>query len=208
MALFRLIEPVDGKIVIDNVDVSKLGLYDLRSRLTIIPQDPVLFTGTLRLNLDPFDIHSDDEIWNSLELAHLKSFVFSLELGLTHPVAEGGENLSVGQKQLICLARALLRKSKIIVLDEATAAVDIETDELIQTTIRKEFSGCTIITIAHRLNTIIDYDRIVVMDKGEIMEFDSPTVLLEKTDSIFHSMAKDEGIIIGIKEDNLKNKDD
>lgn len=195
LALFRIIEPTEGKIFIDKIDIGKLGLYDLRSRLTIIPQDPVLFTGTLRLNLDPFSAHSDDQIWNSLELAHLKSFVSSLELGLSHAVSEGGDNLSVGQKQLICLARALLRKSKIIVLDEATAAVDIETDELIQKTIRREFSGCTIITVAHRLNTIIDYDRIIVMDKGEIVEFDSPNTLLENPESIFYSMAKDAGII-------------
>jgi ABC-type multidrug transport system fused ATPase/permease subunit len=195
LALFRLIEPVEGKILIDNVDVGKLGLYDLRSRLTIIPQDPVLFTGTLRLNLDPFESHDDSEIWSVLELAHLKTFVSSLEQGLTHPVSEGGENLSVGQKQLICLARALLRKCKIIVLDEATAAVDIETDDLIQNTIRNQFSGCTIITIAHRLNTIIDYDRIIVMDKGEIVEFDSPKVLLENTESVFYSMAKESGLV-------------
>jgi len=186
---------VEGKIFIDNVDVGKLGLYDLRSRLTIIPQDPVLFTGTLRLNLDPFESHHDHEIWSVLELAHLKTFVSSLEQGLTHQVSEGGENLSVGQKQLICLARALLRKCKIIVLDEATAAVDIETAELIQETIRTQFSGCTIITIAHRLNTIIDYDRIIVMDKGEIIEFDSPKVLLENTESVFYSMAKESGLI-------------
>lgn len=193
LALFRLIEPIDGTIIIDGVDTSQIGLYDLRSRLTIIPQDPVLFTGNLRLNLDPFGRHSDPELWTALELSHLKPFVASLEAGLNHPVSEGGDNLSVGQKQLICLARALLRKSKIIVLDEATAAVDIETDELIQTTIRNEFNDCTIVTIAHRLNTILDYDMILVMSRGQVAEYDSPKALLNDKNSIFFSMAKDSG---------------
>ena len=195
LALFRIVEPVDGTITIDNTDITKLGLYDLRSRLTIIPQDPVLFTGTLRLNLDPFDVHSDEKIWSSLESAHLKPFVSQLEKGLFHEISEGGDNLSVGQKQLVCLARALLRNSRIIVLDEATAAVDIETDELIQSTIREQFTNCTIITIAHRLNTVIDYDKILVLNQGQLAEYDSPNNLLQNTNSIFHSMAKDAGLI-------------
>ena len=193
LALFRLIEAVDGAIKIDGIDISRIGLHDLRSRLTIIPQDPALFTGTLRLNLDPFNKYSDSELWNALELSHLRSFVESLESGLSHEVSEGGDNLSVGQKQLICLSRALLRKSKILVLDEATAAVDIETDEAIQQTIRKEFIGCTIVTIAHRLNTILDYDMVVVMDRGLVVEYDSPNTLLNDSNSIFYSMAKDSG---------------
>ncbi|CAG2117894.1 unnamed protein product, partial [Medioppia subpectinata] len=195
LALFRLIEPVNGLIDIDGIDISAIGLYDLRSRITIIPQDPVLFTGTLRYNLDPFDTYSDSEIWSALELSHLKTFVDSLDAGLDHMLAEGGDNLSVGQKQLVCLSRALLRKSKIIVLDEATAAVDIETDDLIQSTIRTEFNECTIVTIAHRLNTILDYDMIVVLNRGEVAEYDSPKALLENTDSIFYSMAKSSGHI-------------
>ena len=127
-----------------------MGLHELRTKLTIIPQDPVLFSGTLRINLDPFGFHSDDDIWKVLELAHLKDYAKSLEKALEHEVAEGGENLSVGQRQLVCLARALLRKTKILILDEATAAVDLETDDLIQATIRKEFKDCTVLTIAHR----------------------------------------------------------
>ncbi|XP_013781403.1 multidrug resistance-associated protein 1-like [Limulus polyphemus] len=195
LSLFRIIEAAGGSITIDGVDISKIGLHDLRSKLTIIPQDPVLFTGTLRMNLDPFGHYDDEAIWNSLELAHLKGFVSGLDAGLDHQVSEGGDNLSVGQRQLVCLARALLRKSKILVLDEATAAIDLETDDLIQATIRKEFRDSTVLTIAHRLNTVLDYDRIMVLDKGKIIEYDSPSDLLEDEQSVFYSMAKDAGLI-------------
>ena len=193
LALFRIIESAAGHIIIDGVDIAKIGLHDLRSRLTIIPQDPVLFSGTLRMNLDPFDHHSDDALWSALEQAHLMSFVNGLANGLQHEIAEGGDNLSVGQRQLVCLARALLRKTRVLVLDEATAAVDLETDDLIQKTIREQFSACTVITIAHRLNTIMDNNRVMVLDKGEIKEFDGPQELLQKK-GIFYGMAKDAGL--------------
>ncbi|CAL8300312.1 unnamed protein product [Merluccius merluccius] len=191
--LFRIIEAAEGRILIDGIDISKIGLHDLRNRLTIIPQDPVLFAGSLRMNLDPFENFSDEDIWRVLELSHLKDYVVGLEKGLLYEVSEGGENLSVGQRQLLCLGRALLRKSRILVLDEATAAVDLETDDLIQATIRKEFSHCTVLTIAHRLQSIMDSSRVMVLDAGKIVEFDSPENLLEKHGH-FYSMTRDAGI--------------
>lgn len=194
LALFRILEAADGSIEVDGKDIAKVGLHDLRSRVTIIPQDPVLFSGTLRFNVDPAGTVSDEEVWRALELAHLAPLVKSQPLGLTMTVEEGGSNLSVGQRQLVGLARALLRKSPLLVLDEATAAVDLDTDQLIQATIRAEFAECTVLTIAHRLNTIMDSDKVMVMDQGRIAEFDSPSVLLAQKDSIFHSMAKDAGL--------------
>uniref|UniRef100_A0A8B9G564 Canalicular multispecific organic anion transporter 1 n=1 Tax=Amazona collaria TaxID=241587 RepID=A0A8B9G564_9PSIT len=191
--LFRLLEAAGGKILIDEVDIATIGLHDLRKNLTIIPQDPVLFTGTLRMNLDPFDQYTDEEVWKALELAHLKMYVQDLPGRLLYVVSEGGENLSVGQRQLVCLARALLRKAKILILDEATAAVDLETDHLIQTTIRSEFADCTVLTIAHRLHTIMDSNRVMVLQAGRIVEFDSPEELLGKA-GVFSMMAKDAGI--------------
>ncbi|XP_042233575.1 multidrug resistance-associated protein 1-like isoform X2 [Homarus americanus] len=194
LALFRLIEPSGGQIDIDGVDITKIGLHDLRGHISIIPQDPVLFSGTLRMNLDPFDVHEDMDIWHALELAHLSQYIRSQPQGLEHMVDEDGSNFSVGQRQLVCLARALLRNSQVLVLDEATAAVDLETDKLLQTTIRKHFNDCTVLTIAHRLNTIIDYDRVMVLKEGKIVEFDSPSALLSCPDSIFYGLAQDAGI--------------
>ncbi|NXY13006.1 MRP3 protein, partial [Atrichornis clamosus] len=193
LCLFRILEAVKGEIKIDGVKISEIGLHDLRSRLTIIPQDPVLFSGTLRMNLDPFNKYSDEEIWKALELSHLKRFVSSQPSMLDYECSEGGENLSVGQRQLVCLARALLRKTRILILDEATAAIDLETDDLIQMTIRTQFEDCTVLTIAHRLNTIMDYTRVLVLDDGTIAEFDTPANLIAAK-GIFYSMAKDAGL--------------
>lgn len=195
LALFRLIEASSGSISVDGINLGEIGLHDVRSRLTILPQDPVLFFGSLRMNLDPLDIYSDGQLWAALTRAHLRDFVVSLPEGLEYPVGEEGQSLSVGQRQLVCLARALLKRTKILILDEATAAVDMETDTLIQNTIRSEFETCTIITIAHRLNTIMDYDRIMVLDAGLIKEFDSPGNLLADNQSVFYSMAKEANLV-------------
>ncbi|KAK4782038.1 hypothetical protein SAY86_016140 [Trapa natans] len=192
-ALFRMVELQKGRILIDGCDVAKFGLMDLRKVLSIIPQSPVLFSGTVRLNLDPFNEHSDADLWESLERAHLKEVIRRSSFGLDAEVSEGGGNFSVGQRQLLSLARALLRRSKILVLDEATAAVDVRTDALIQRTIREEFSSCTMLTIAHRLNTIIDSDRIVVLDAGRVLEHDTPEKLLQNEGSAFSKMVESTG---------------
>uniref|UniRef100_A0A8C0Z7B2 ATP binding cassette subfamily C member 6 n=1 Tax=Canis lupus familiaris TaxID=9615 RepID=A0A8C0Z7B2_CANLF len=191
--LFRIVERSGGKIIIDGIDISTIGLHDLRGKLNIIPQDPVLFSGTLQMNLDPLDKYSDSELWEVLELCHLKEFVQSLPEKLLHEISEGGENLSVGQRQLVCLARALLRKTKILILDEATASIDFKTDNLVQTTIRKEFSDCTILTIAHRLHSIIDSDRVLVLDSGRITEFETPQNLICRK-GLFFEMLTEAGI--------------
>uniref|UniRef100_A0A8C9SM16 ATP-binding cassette, sub-family C (CFTR/MRP), member 3 n=1 Tax=Scleropages formosus TaxID=113540 RepID=A0A8C9SM16_SCLFO len=193
LCLFRLLEAASGEITVDGVKISEIGLHDLRSKLTIIPQEPVLFSGDLRMNLDPFEKYSDDEVWRALELSHLKKFVANHPSKLNLECTEGGENLSVGQRQLVCLARALLRKTRILILDEATAAIDLETDDLIQSTIRTQFEDCTVFTIAHRLNTIMDYTRVLVLDKGRIAEFDTPANLIAQK-GIFYGMAKDAGL--------------
>ncbi|KFD58891.1 hypothetical protein M513_00054 [Trichuris suis] len=191
-ALFRLVEP-EGQICIDGVDISTLGLHELRKKISIIPQDPILFLGTLRQNLDPFGEHSDAEIWNALEQVRLKEAVASLRNGLGACTHEGGQNFSVGQRQLICLARALLRKNRILVLDEATANVDLNTDSLIQETIRVEFKHCSVLTIAHRLNTIMDCDRVIVLHEGQLVEYDEPAILLRRSSSMFAELVSETG---------------
>ncbi|XP_071921352.1 ABC transporter C family member 12 [Coffea arabica] len=192
-ALFRIVEPERGRILIDGCDILKFGLTDLRRVLSIIPQSPVLFSGTVRFNLDPFNKHSDLDLWEALERAHLKDVIQKNAFGLDAEVSEGGENFSVGQRQLLSLARSLLRRSKILILDEATAAVDVRTDALIQKTIREEFKSCTMLIIAHRLNTIIDSDRILVLEAGQVVEYDTPEKLLLNKGSALSKMVQSTG---------------
>ncbi|KAF5741812.1 ABC transporter C family member 5-like [Tripterygium wilfordii] len=184
-ALFRLIEPSSGRIIIDSIDISAIGLHDLRSRLGIIPQDPTLFEGTIRGNLDPLEEHSDQEIWQALDKSQLGDIVCEKEQKLDTPVLENGENWSVGQRQLVALGRALLKQARILMLDEATASVDTATDNLIQKIIRTEFKNCTVCTIAHRIPTVIDSDLVLVLSDGRVAEFDTPARLLDDKSSLF-----------------------
>ena len=219
LALFRFLEARSGSIHIDDIDVSKISLYDLRSRLAIIPQDPVLFSGTVRSNLDAFDSHTDAELYDALERVHLISSTdrtsrdetnttsptsgsatptapdlnSNIFRSLTSRISEGGLNLSQGQRQLLCLARAIVSRPKIMVLDEATSAVDMATDVLIQRSIREEFQDSTLIVIAHRLSTIADFDRILVMDDGHAAEFDTPRKLMGMTEGVFKGMVEQSG---------------
>ena len=193
LALFRLMEASGGKITIDREDISGLGLQDLRARLTVIPQEPTIFSGTLRFNLDPAGRYPDWELLQALRTAGLEA-VAGREGGLTQAVSEAGAGFSLGEKQLICLARALLRRSKVLVLDEATAAVDSATDEKIQETIRTEFSDCTVLTIAHRLHTVTGGDRIILLDQGTIAESGKPEELLSDHCSQFYRLARAAGI--------------
>jgi len=192
IALFRMVEPAEGTIEIDGIDITTIGLDDLRNKLSIIPQDPTLFIGTVRYNLDPFDQHSDEEIWDALQLVRLNDVISALPEKLNELVSENGSNFSVGERQLICMARALLRKSKILLLDEATASVDLITDNLIQKMIRENFKDQTVLTIAHRLNTIMDSTKVMVLDKGQIAEFNTPAKLLD-ANGIFASMVEATG---------------
>ncbi|KAJ0181178.1 hypothetical protein K1T71_003263 [Dendrolimus kikuchii] len=187
-ALFRLYS-VQGSIKIDDIDCNHISKKELRSKISIIPQEPVLFSATIRYNLDPFNNYSDDDIWRALEQVEMKEAIPALD----YKVAEGGNNFSMGQRQLICLARAILRSNKILIMDEATANVDPQTDALIQKTIRREFANCTVITIAHRLNTVMDSDRILVMSGGNAMEFDEPYRLLLNPNTLFSFMVKETG---------------
>ncbi|KAJ2787455.1 Transporter of the ATP-binding cassette (ABC) [Coemansia interrupta] len=212
LAMFRFMEASAGRIMIDGIDISQIGVGDLRSRLTIIPQDPVLFTGTIRSNLDPFNEHGDDELWLALRRAHLlgdddnvstrptsrNGTIGEVTLGRTitdleMAVTENGSNFSQGQRQLIALARALVKRTRVIILDEATASVDFDTDAKIQATIRNEFTDSTLLCIAHRLRTIVDYDKVLVLDQGQVVEYDTPYNLLRKSDGLFKHMCMKSG---------------
>lgn len=191
--LFRTTEASSGKVLIDGVDIGKIGLYDLRSKISIIPQISQMFMGTLRYNLDPFDHYEDKDLWRVLEMVGLKKYVKKLDGKLLAVVEENGQNFSVGQRQLIAMARCLLRDTNILLLDEATAAVDVETDATLQKMIRVNFKDKTVLTIAHRLNTVMDCDRIMVLDKGQIVEFDKPITLLENKQGYLYSMVEATG---------------
>lgn len=190
-ALFRL-APVEGELRIDDFNTKNLDLPTLRSHISIIPQDPVLFSGTLRYNLDPFEEHNDDILYKALNEVELKDPA-NLINRLENHVMDRGANYSVGQKQLICLARAIVRKNRILMLDEATANVDPQTDALIQKTIRTKFVDCTVLTVAHRLNTIMDSDKVLVMDAGTMVEFDHPHNLLQNPNGVFSKMVTEAG---------------
>ncbi|XP_026808487.1 probable multidrug resistance-associated protein lethal(2)03659 isoform X2 [Rhopalosiphum maidis] len=191
-ALFRLALN-EGSIIIDGIEIHELGLHDLRSKLSIIPQEPVLFSGTMRKNLDPFDKYSDHVLWKALDEVELKDFVEDLSDGLNSKISEDGSNLSIGQRQLVCLARVIVQNNKILIIDEATANVDPQTDGLIQNTIRNKFRTCTVLTIAHRLITVMDSDKILVMDAGKIVEFDHPYTLLKNKNGCFYKMVEQTG---------------
>ncbi|NXE96452.1 MRP1 protein, partial [Menura novaehollandiae] len=193
VGLLRLVEAAEGAILIDGQDIAQLGLHDLRTKITVIPQDPVLFSGSLRMNLDPLNQYTDADIWTALELTQLKNFVADLPEQLEYKCTDQGENLSTGQKQLLCLARALLQKAKILILDEATAAVDLETDLQIQSTLRAQFRDSTVLTIAHRVNTVLDCDRILVLENGQIAEFDTPEHLMAQK-GLFYRLMEESGL--------------
>ncbi|NXN93448.1 MRP1 protein, partial [Rhinopomastus cyanomelas] len=193
VGLLRLVEAAEGAILIDGLDIAQLGLHDLRSKITVIPQDPVLFSGSLRMNLDPLNQYTDADIWAALELTQLKNFVANLPEQLEYECTDQGENLSTGQKQLVCLTRALLQKAKILILDEATAAVDLETDLLVQSTLRTQFKDSTVLTIAHRINTIMDCDRILVLENGQVAEFDTLEHLTAQK-GLFYRLMEDSGL--------------
>ncbi|KAJ8532523.1 hypothetical protein K7X08_012446 [Anisodus acutangulus] len=186
--LFRIVDPVAGQIKIDGTNISSIGLHDLRSRLSIIPQDPTMFEGTVRSNLDPLEEHSDEQIWEALDKCQLGDEVRKKEGKLYSTVSENGENWSVGQRQLVCLGRVLLKKSKVLVLDEATASVDTATDNLIQQTLRLHFTDSTVITIAHRITSVLDSDMVLLLEQGLIAEYDTPGKLLENESSLFSKL--------------------
>jgi ABC-type multidrug transport system fused ATPase/permease subunit len=193
IALLRIVELSEGKIIIDDLDVSKIGLKDLRSNIAVIPQEPVLFVGTVRDNIDPFKEKSDEDIWKALDCVYLGDFIRATPDKLDSPVIERGKNFSVGQRQLFCIARAILSQTQILVLDEATAAIDNQTDKLIQKTIKENFQYRTVLTVAHRLNTVMESDKILLMDAGKVLEFAPPLLLLDDPNSSFSALVSQTG---------------
>lgn len=191
-AILRLAEP-KGKIIIDDVIVGEIGLHELRTVISIIPQDPILFSGTLRENMDPFSEFTDEEIWTVLEHVQMKNKIFNITGQLLSPVEASGSNFSAGERQLLCLARAMMRKNRILIIDEATANVDSNTDSLIQEVVRERFEQCTVLTIAHRLETIIDSDKVFVVDAGRVAENDHPHTLLQNEDGLFYKLVEQAG---------------
>ncbi|KEH25776.1 ABC transporter family protein [Medicago truncatula] len=190
-ALFRLVEPTEGKVVVDGIDISSIGLHDLRSRFGIIPQDPTLFNGTVRFNLDPLSQHTDQEIWEVLGKCQLREVVQEKGEGLNSTVVDDGSNWSMGQRQLFCLGRALLRRSRILILDEATASIDNSTDLILQKTIRTEFADCTVITVAHRIQTVMDCNMVLSISDGKLAEYDEPMNLMKREESMFRKLVKE-----------------
>ena len=178
------------QVIIDGVNIKDLNLQASRRSMAVITQDPVLFSGSLRKNLDPFSLYQDHDLWRALEDVQLTTMVQQLPDQLEYKLRESGSNFSVGERQLVCLARALLQKSKIIILDEATANVDFKTDRLIQEVIRSRFKDSTVVTIAHRLNTIMDYDKVLVMEQGRVVEFDKPEILLQNKNGFFSCLVQ------------------
>ncbi|XP_051213046.1 ABC transporter C family member 14 isoform X1 [Lolium perenne] len=189
-AFFRMVEPCEGKIIIDGIDICTLGLHDLRSRFSIIPQEPVLFEGTIRSNIDPLEKYSDEEIWQALDRCQLKEAVVSKPEKLEASVVSNGENWSVGQRQLLCLGRVMLKRSRVLFMDEASASVDSQTDAVIQRIIREDFVACTVVTIAHRIPTVMDCDRVLVIDDGLSKEFDQPINLIKRP-SLFGALVQE-----------------
>ncbi|OBS82655.1 hypothetical protein A6R68_23360 [Neotoma lepida] len=190
LAFFRMVDMFEGRIIIDGIDISKLPLHTLRSRLSIILQDPVLFSGTIRFNLDPEKKCSDSTLWEALEIAQLKLVVKALPGGLDAIITEGGENFSQGQRQLFCLARAFVRKTSIFIMDEATASIDMATENILQKVVMTAFADRTVVTIAHRVHTILSADLVMVLKRGAILEFDKPETLLSQKDSVFASFVR------------------
>lgn len=193
LLLFRVLELETGSLLIDGFDLAAMPLDVLRRAIAMLPQDPLLFSGSVRSNLDPFDEHTDSGIWDALERAQISPAIKAIAEGLDAEVGEGGDLFSLGQRQLLCFARALLKKSAILVMDECTASVDVETDAKIQTMVRQEFAQCTVLAIAHRIGTIIDYHQIVMLDKGKLVEHGSPAELLSNPSGHFSQLVDDTG---------------